>query len=310
VDAVDALVEEAAKKAAVAWVAVGARPARLVWCAWLGSSLVVVTASDTPALSRTAPTAPATARSTGEQTTTAPAVSATSNGATSSNTLDVRSNAADAGAADAGTGSNAADAGVGSNAAGAGSNAPDAAATTAREASVNRRGAGAAVSTSAAAGAVAAGAGAGAVSTGSGAGAAVTGVGVVADEQVIAGLIEAAAAGEVVMVSLRGDHGGRIVTFPADATRIDPADAAWAEVVPQLAGKRLNGSGSAEDLAARWAARCAVIRLTPAGSSAAMPEDAQLETPRPTSATRIPRRPFRLHKVRGATKVAKKGKSA
>jgi hypothetical protein len=206
VDAVDALVEEAAKKAAVAWVAVGARAARLVWCAWLGGSLVVVTASDT--------------------------------------------------AEPIATSSNALDAGV------------------------------------LAAGAVG------------------SGVGVGADEQVIAGLIEAAAAGEVVMVSLRGDHGGRIVTFPAEATRIDPADEAWGELVPPLAGKRLNGSGSAEELAARWAAGCAVIRLTPAGSSAAMPEDAQLETPRPTSATRIPRRPFRLHKVRGATKAAKKGKAS
>ncbi|MFG2037575.1 hypothetical protein [Dactylosporangium sp. NPDC048998] len=159
----DALVEEAAKKAAVAWVAAGGRPATLVWCAWLGGALLVVSGEG---------------------------------------------------------------------------------------------------------------------------------------EQAVPGLAEAAA----VEVSLRGDHGGRIVTFPADVSRITPADEAWAELVPQLAGKRLNGAGGAEDLARAWAERCVVSRLTPAGGGAELPDDAQAAPPRPTPATRIPRRPFRLHKVRGATR--------
>ncbi|MEV6923489.1 hypothetical protein AB0M46_03090 [Dactylosporangium sp. NPDC051485] len=159
----EALVEEAAKKAAVAWVAVGGRPATLVWCAWLGGALLVVSGEG---------------------------------------------------------------------------------------------------------------------------------------EQAAPGLAEAAAAD----VSLRGDHGGRIVTFPAEVTRIAPGDEAWAELVPQLAGKRLNGAGGAGDLAAAWAERCVVSRLTPVGASAAMPDDSQVAPPRPTPATRIPRRPFRLHKVRGATR--------
>ena len=159
----DALVEEAAKKAAVAWVAVGGRPATLVWCAWLGGALLVVSGEG---------------------------------------------------------------------------------------------------------------------------------------EQAVPGLAEAATAD----VSLRGDHGGRIVTFPADVTSIAPADEAWAELVPQLAGKRLNGVGGAEELTRRWFEGCVVSRLTPAGASGELPDDAQSAPPRPTPATRIPRRPFRLHKVRGATR--------
>nr|BFE63544.1 hypothetical protein GCM10020063_080700 [Dactylosporangium thailandense] len=115
-------------------------------------------------------------------------------------------------------------------------------------------------------------------------------------EQAIPGLSEAATAD----VSLRGDHGGRIVTFSADVTRVAPSDEAWTELVPQLAGKRLNSSGAADDLVRAWAERCVVSRLTPAGASADMPDDSQAAPPRPTPATRIPRRPFRLHKVRGA----------
>jgi len=159
----DALVEEAAKKAAVAWIAVGGRPPALAWCAWLGGSLLVVTGEG---------------------------------------------------------------------------------------------------------------------------------------EQAIPGLAESGSA----EVSLRGDHGGRIVTFPAEVGRIAPADEDWAELVPQLAGKRLNGAGGAEDLARAWSERCVVNRLTPAGDPADLPADAQAAPPRPTEATRIPRRPFRLHKVRGAAR--------
>jgi radical SAM superfamily enzyme YgiQ (UPF0313 family) len=159
----DALVEEAAKKAAVAWVAVGGRPATLVWCAWLGGALLVVSGEG---------------------------------------------------------------------------------------------------------------------------------------EQSVPGLAEAQSA----EVTLRGDHGGRIVTCTAAVERLTPDGEAWAELVPQLAGKRLNGTGGAEELARGWAERCVVSRLTPTTGSAELPADAQAGPPRPTPATRIPRRPFRLHKVRGATR--------
>lgn len=116
-------------------------------------------------------------------------------------------------------------------------------------------------------------------------------------EQAAPGLREAATA----EVTLRGDHGGRIVTWTAEVTRIDPASEEWTELVPQLAGKRLNGSASAE-LAGLWAETCVVSRLTPAGGTGDLPDDSQAAPPRPTPATRLPKRPFRLHKVRGATK--------
>ena len=100
-------------------------------------------------------------------------------------------------------------------------------------------------------------------------------------------------------VTLRGDHGGRIVTWTAAVETLDPAGEAWAELVPQLAGKRLNGG---TDLATRWAAECVVSRLTPVEDAplAPMPDDSQAAPPKPSPATRLPKRPFRLHKVRGA----------
>jgi hypothetical protein len=198
---VEPLVEEAAKKAAVAWLAVpGAGPAYLVWCAWLGGSLLVVSGP-------------------GEQSAPGLAEAATAEGG-----------AAGAGAAGAG-----------------------------------------------AAGAGAAGAGAAAAGT----------------------AISGTAAPGTVEVSLRGDHGGRIVTWTAAVERLDPAGEAWAELVPQLAGKRLNGG---TDLATRWATECVVTRLTPVEDAplVPMPEDSQAAPPKPSPATRLPKRPFRLHKVRGA----------
>ncbi|MEH1124494.1 hypothetical protein [Micromonospora sp. CPCC 206061] len=99
-------------------------------------------------------------------------------------------------------------------------------------------------------------------------------------------------------VSLRGDHGGRIVTFPAAVERVMPETEEWETVAPQLATKRLNAPGSAVDLAARWAAECAVSRLTPAGDPVERGDDSEAAPPRETSATRRPRKPFRLHRVR------------
>lgn len=65
-------------------------------------------------------------------------------------------------------------------------------------------------------------------------------------------------------VTLRGDHGGAIVTFPARVERLAPGGERWEEVVPTLTQKRLNLPGT-DDTAARWAAECAVYVLTPGG---------------------------------------------
>jgi hypothetical protein len=103
-------------------------------------------------------------------------------------------------------------------------------------------------------------------------------------------------------VTLRGDHGGRIVTWPAAVAAIAPGGEQWEQIVPQLAGKRLNAPGTAEQLAARWAAECTVSRLTPAGepveAGPTLPDGPLAEPPRETPARQHTRRPFRLHRVR------------
>jgi hypothetical protein len=103
-------------------------------------------------------------------------------------------------------------------------------------------------------------------------------------------------------VTLRGDHGGRIVTWPAEVSRVEPGTEEWETVVPQLAGKRLNAPGTAEALAARWAAECQVSRLTQAGApveaGASLPDGSLAAVPRPTPAARQAPKPFRLHRVR------------
>jgi hypothetical protein len=115
-----------------------------------------------------------------------------------------------------------------------------------------------------------------------------------AGEQSAPGLAEASAA----LVSARGDHGGRVVTWPADVTRVAPDGELWPTVAPQLAGKRLNASGTAEETVARWAAECVVSRLVPAGEPVPLPDDSGAAPPPPTPAGRRPAKPFRLHRVR------------
>jgi hypothetical protein len=102
-------------------------------------------------------------------------------------------------------------------------------------------------------------------------------------------------------VTARGDHGGRIVTWPARVERVEPDGEAWAVVVPQLAAKRLNAE-AAEDLAQRWARECVVSRLVPVDgpvqSGSDLPDGSLATPPPPSPAVRAARRPFRLHRVR------------
>ncbi|SDY05317.1 hypothetical protein SAMN05444365_101510 [Micromonospora pattaloongensis] len=118
-------------------------------------------------------------------------------------------------------------------------------------------------------------------------------------EQSAPGLAGAAAA----TVTLRGDHGGRIVTWPATVTRILPGTEEWSTLAPQLATKRLNAPGSAAELVERWVSTgCALNRLAPAGAPLAapgsLPDDPLAAPPRDTPAVRRPKKPFRLHRVR------------
>lgn len=103
-------------------------------------------------------------------------------------------------------------------------------------------------------------------------------------------------------VSLRGDHGGRIVTWAATVIRVDPGSEEWTTVAPQLAAKRLNAPGPATALAERWAAECTVNRLTPAGPPETPGDGSEAAAPRGSTAARPAKRPFRLHRVRGASR--------
>ncbi|GIF06146.1 hypothetical protein [Actinoplanes siamensis] len=101
---------------------------------------------------------------------------------------------------------------------------------------------------------------------------------------------------------LRGDHGGLIVRTEAVVSRLEPGGDEWAQIAPQLAAKRLNASGTAEEVVARWAdSGCAVLRLTPVEDSLVAAPDLGDEpgaaSPRETPARVATRRPFRLHKV-------------
>ncbi|AGL21125.1 hypothetical protein [Actinoplanes sp. N902-109] len=118
-------------------------------------------------------------------------------------------------------------------------------------------------------------------------------------EQAAPGLAEAATA----QVRLCGDTGGLIVLVETRVERLTPGSEAWAEIAPQLATKRLNASGTAEELVARWAGSgCAIVRLTPTGSAPVaapdLPDDSGAAPPRETTARVEVRRPFRLHRVR------------
>jgi hypothetical protein len=101
-----------------------------------------------------------------------------------------------------------------------------------------------------------------------------------------------------VTVSLRGDHGGAIVHYPVTVERVRPESDLWETVTPQLASKRLNASGTSEDLIARWARECAIWSMNPAGDPVAPSAESGAAEPRPTTAANATRKPFKLHRVR------------
>lgn len=117
-------------------------------------------------------------------------------------------------------------------------------------------------------------------------------------EQPAPGLADASEA----LVTARGDHGGRIATWPVRVRRVQPGTQEWDDVAPRLAGKRLNAAGPAEALVARWAGDCVICRLEPAGppveAGETLPDASLAAPPVPTPAARRGRNPFRLHRVR------------
>jgi hypothetical protein len=120
-------------------------------------------------------------------------------------------------------------------------------------------------------------------------------------EQQLPGLSSA----RTVLVTLRGDHGGRIVTWRAAVTRLSPDTPQWQQIAPQLAAKRLNAPDDPAALVQRWAHDRTVYGLTPLRVTEAgptLPTDAQTEPLRDTPARPYPRDPFRSRQgPRGST---------
>jgi hypothetical protein len=113
-------------------------------------------------------------------------------------------------------------------------------------------------------------------------------------EQPAPGLAQASTA----IVTARGDHGGRIVSWRAKVGRVSPENDEWSAVVAELAGKRLN-SLPAEQLGERWARQCVISRLSPADEHPLeLPATSLAAPPIATPAARATRKPFRLHRVR------------
>ncbi|WP_181793648.1 hypothetical protein [Streptomyces sp. WELS2] len=100
-------------------------------------------------------------------------------------------------------------------------------------------------------------------------------------EQPLAGL----AGGDLAEVSVRSkDKGGRLVTFPVTVAEVTPGSQEWEAAVAELKGKRLNAPDG-EEMPARWARECRVLRLVPAGPVTPLPDGSLARRPVPTPVT-------------------------
>jgi hypothetical protein len=108
-------------------------------------------------------------------------------------------------------------------------------------------------------------------------------------EQPLPGLADGGSA----TVTVRSkDKGGRLVSFPARVVELEAGSEAWTAAVNELKGKRLNAPDG-EAMTERWARRCRVLRLEPAGEPGerpgAMPATSGAAAPVVTDATtRLP----------------------
>ncbi|MFE2042973.1 hypothetical protein ACFXAZ_19015 [Streptomyces sp. NPDC059477] len=100
-------------------------------------------------------------------------------------------------------------------------------------------------------------------------------------EQPLPGLADGAGA-EVTVRSK--DKGGRLVSWAAAVTELEPGSQAWETAVGELKGKRLNAPDG-EAMPERWRRECRVLRLTPTGVTAPLPDGSLAAPPLPTPAT-------------------------
>ncbi|MDT0453334.1 hypothetical protein [Streptomyces hesseae] len=91
--------------------------------------------------------------------------------------------------------------------------------------------------------------------------------------------------GATATVTVRSkDKGGRLVSWTASVSELPPRGEEWTAAVAELKGKRLNAPG-AERLEERWAEECRVLRLTPSGATADLPDGSLAAVPLATPAT-------------------------
>ncbi|MFI5802406.1 hypothetical protein [Streptomyces sp. NPDC051561] len=104
-------------------------------------------------------------------------------------------------------------------------------------------------------------------------------------EQPLPGLVDGSTA-EVTVPSK--DKGARLVSWTATVRDLAPGTEEWDTAVAELKGKRLNAP-DAEQMTARWARECRVVRLTPEGDTRPHPDGSLAAVPLTTSATtRLP----------------------
>ncbi|MCD0448052.1 hypothetical protein LO762_02400 [Actinocorallia sp. API 0066] len=111
-------------------------------------------------------------------------------------------------------------------------------------------------------------------------------------EQPLPGLPEAA----TVDVSVRSkDKGGRLITWTADVSEVEPDSAEWEELTPHLYKARLNAAPDKGP--SFWARESYLLKLTPNGRYPELP-GGYVESPAvrtvPTPATSKTKRPFML----------------
>src|SRR5947209_4480328 len=68
------------------------------------------------------------------------------------------------------------------------------------------------------------------------------------------------------------DKGSRLVTWVADAGRLEPDSPEWQQVTPTLLAKRLN-LPDGDEAPIRWARECTLWRLTPTGDVTESPDE-------------------------------------
>jgi hypothetical protein len=100
-------------------------------------------------------------------------------------------------------------------------------------------------------------------------------------EQPLPGLVDG---GDAVVVVRSKDKGGRLVAWTAKVVELAPGSPAWEATVAELKGKRLNAPDG-EEMPARWARECRVLRLEPRAGTLPLPDGSLAAAPLPTPAT-------------------------